>query len=253
MAVAITIGIQAYVFREYVIPSGSMERTLNGCSGCTNDRALVDKLSYDFSAPRPGDVVVFRGPPNWSDNEIHTVAPSGLVGRAARRAAAWVGLVPPEGHDFVKRVIATAGQTVWCCDARNRVVVNGRALDEPYIYWQPGLGTTQDPFGPVTVPPGRLWVMGDNRNNSDDSRTQGGGGVRGVVPVENVIGKVRAVIWPPARWRGVGDHNPQLVTVSAPSGQTGPPGSVAVIWPALCLARRVREPIERGLTRRGRR
>ncbi|MGH3450544.1 MAG: signal peptidase I, partial [Haloechinothrix sp.] len=83
-------------------------------------------------------------------------------------------------------------------------------LDEqPYIYWAPGTEPEQQAFEPVTVPEGMVWVMGDNRNNSSDSRVQGGGGVRGAVPVENIIGKARFIVLPPSRWGGISDDNPQ--------------------------------------------
>jgi signal peptidase I len=251
----ITFCVQTFVARVYVIPSGSMEQTLHGCTGCQNDRVLVDKLTYDFTSPSPGDVVVFKGPPNWTDNEYHPPPPTSLWGRLAQDGGSLIGLAPADERDFVKRVIATDGQTVSCCDAHNRVVVDGKSLDEPYVYWEPGRGTTQASFPPVTVPPGKLWVMGDNRNDSDDSRLQGGGGVHGLVPVDNVIGKVRSVIWPLSRWQGVGDHNPQAVALGAPAGQRELPSAigVAAVLPVSLAGRRLRKWTGPRLNRRGRR
>ena len=130
-----------------------------------------------------------------------------------------VGLVAPDENDLVKRVIAVGGQTVECCDAQGRVMVNGVAIDEPYIQFdfpfEPGvLDCTTVPssgrcFGPVTVPEGRLWMMGDNRSNSADSRVHVGDENQGTIPVDNVVGKARLIILPPSRWGVISD--PQIV------------------------------------------
>jgi signal peptidase I len=207
IALVLTILIQTLVARVYVIPSESMETTLHGCDGCENDRVLADKMTYRFSAPKPGDVVIFRGPGTWS-NDSDTPATDPIT-RFFQEATTLVGFQAPDEQDFVKRVIATGGQTVRCCDTGNRVLVDGKPLNEPYIYWEPGRGHRQRSFAPVRIPPGYLWVMGDNRNDSADSRIQGGGGLHGIVPVSNVIGKARFIVLPPARWGMVPDSNPQ--------------------------------------------
>ncbi|SDC65437.1 signal peptidase I [Actinokineospora iranica] len=238
LALLLTFLIQSFLARVFVIPSESMEQTLHGCAGCTGDRVLVDRVVYYFRDPAPGDVVVFERPGTWD----HT----GLDGRSGNPLVSWFqdlgaqfGLADPSEEDVVKRVIAVGGQTVECCDDQNRVLVDGEPLDEPYLYRMYS-DATQEDFGAVTVPPGKLFVMGDNRNNSLDSRKQGGGGENGLVPVDNVIGKARAIILPPSRWRGVGDHNPQAL--SAPAWQAGIPAGVGVAaaWPTLWLGRRVR-------------
>ena len=205
----ITFSVQTFLFRVYVIPSESMEQTLYGCTGCTDDRVLVDRLVYDFKTPQPGDVLVFKGPPGWTDNEVQSGPPTTFTGKVGDSLGQLIGLTPAAEVDFVKRVIAVGGQTIYCCDANNHVVVDGKPLTEPYVYWYPGRGTKQAAFGPVTVPPGELFMMGDNRNDSDDSRIQAGGGKKGAVPVSDVIGKVRSIIWPVSRMGGVGDQNPQ--------------------------------------------
>jgi signal peptidase I len=170
--------------------------------------------------------------------------------------ASLIGLAQPNEKDFVKRIIAVGGQTVSCCDAQNRVMVNGKPLDEPYVYWDPTRGGphTQEPFASVTVPAGYLWMMGDNRNDSFDSRKQGGGGVNGVVPVANVIGKVRFIVLPPSRWQGVGDHNPQAAALGAPGWQAGLPVGVgtAAAWPALWFGRTLRDEFTGRRRRRSR-
>jgi signal peptidase I len=209
----ITFSVQTFLFRVYVIPSESMEQTLYGCTGCTDDRVLVDRVVYDFTSPRPGDVVVFKGPPGWSDNEVQSGPPTTTLGKVGDWAGQLIGLTPASEVDFVKRVIAVGGQTIYCCDPNNHVVVDGKPITEPYLYWWPGRGTKQASFAQITVPPGELWVMGDNRNDSSDSRIQAGGGVAGAVPVSDVIGKVRTIIWPFSRIGGVGDQNPQAIAM----------------------------------------
>ena len=140
VALVLTFLIQTFLAKVYVIPSGSMETTLHGCTGCNNDRVLVDKITYRFADPRPGDVVVFRGPDSWS-SEVSVAAAEQLAGpRGLQQLGSLIGLAPPDEKDFVKRVIAVGGQTVQCCDSRNRVMVDGKPLDEPYIYYLPEAG-----------------------------------------------------------------------------------------------------------------
>ncbi|OXM65787.1 MULTISPECIES: signal peptidase I [Amycolatopsis] len=257
VALALAFVFQQFLARVYTIPSGSMETTLHGCPGCYGDKVLVDKITYDFTDPEPGDVVVFKGPEPWVENEAATERSSNAVVRFFQNIGSVFGLAPPDERDFVKRIIATGGQTVECCDAQNRVVVDGKALDEPYIHWKNPDDQRQEPFDPVTVPDGYVWVMGDNRNDSCDSRCQGGGGVRGAVPVDNIIGKARIIVLPPGRWGGVSDHDPQAAAqpaalgMSAPAWQEGVPlgfGVVAawpVVWGGRRLGSKVREAVER--------
>ncbi len=242
VAIVLTFVIQTFVARIYVIPSASMEQTLHGCDGCANDRVAVDKVSYRFGDPSPGDVVVFKGPPAWLDNdEVGDEQPSSnpLI-RGFQDALSLVGLAAPNEKDFVKRVIATGGQTVACCDGENHVLVNGKPINEPYLYYQPGLGDKQATFDPVRVPDGQLWVMGDNRNNSADAR------FHGPVPVSDVIGKVRVVVLPISRWRTVPQIDPQATTTALggpePIG-TGTAGAAAgalLAVPVVGVGRRLR-------------
>jgi signal peptidase I len=245
VALVLTFLIQHFLGRVYSIPSGSMEQTLHGCPGCTGDRVLVDKLVYDFSDPEPGDVIVFEGPAAWTENDIQVPKSGNVLVRGLQYVGSLIGLAPPDERDFVKRVIAVGGQTVQCCDEKWRVLVDGEPLDEPYVYWQNGGPEARQRFDPVTVPEGTVWVMGDNRGDSCDSRCQGGGGVRGAVPIDNVIGKARYIVLPPSRWRGIGDHDPQAgdaVALGAPAWQQGVPLGIGLLaaWPVLWLGRRVR-------------
>jgi signal peptidase I len=169
---------------------------------------LVDKLSFRFGQPSPGDVVVFHGPPSWLRAEGLNPQPQNTLVTGLQSLAAIFGLSSPDKDTFIKRVIAVGGQTVACCDAQNRVTVDGHALNEPYIYYAPEAGPpTQADFGPVTVPPGQLWVMGDNRNDSADSRALDH---FGPIPAAEVIGKARYVILPITRLKTINSHNPQL-------------------------------------------
>ena len=216
-----------FVARPYLIPSESMEPTLHGCTGCVGDRIMVDKLSYRFGSPHPGDVIVFKGPPSWNTG-YKSIRSNNTALRWIQNTLSFVGFVPPDENDLVKRVIAVGGQTVQC-RADTGLTVNGKPLKEPFLNpatmmadpsVYPCLGSE---FGPVTVPPERLWVMGDNRTHSADSRAHctsipadaikgilcTGDPMSGTVPVANVIGKARFIVWPPARWGGVASVNPQ--------------------------------------------
>ncbi len=225
VALLLTFLIQTFLARVYEIPSGSMETTLHGCTGCTDDRVLVDKLSYRFGDPSPGDVVVFAGPPSWQDSNYVDRRSSNPLIRGLQAAGSLVGLAPPDEKDLIKRVIAVGGQTVACCDSQNRVTVDGKALNEPYIYYLPEAGPKrQQDFGPIKVPVGDFWAMGDSRNNSADSRAPG----HGPVPIDNVIGKARFIVLPLNRIQGISDPNPQLAALPA-STPSGPPLALGVI------------------------
>ncbi|EOM75769.1 signal peptidase I [Rhodococcus rhodnii] len=203
VVVLLAFVLQTFVARPYVIPSESMEPTLHGCPGCTNDRIIAEKLTYYVREPRIGDVVVFRGPPSWNEG-YQSIRSDNAVRRALENAAATVGLAPPDENNLVKRVVATGGQTVACCDVQGRVTVDGLALDEPYVVhdfpWNPGGENASYPvgraFGPITVPDGHLWMMGDNRSNSKDSRFYVGDETNGTVSVDDVRGRAVAVFWP---------------------------------------------------------
>lgn len=213
--------LQALVGRMYVIPSASMEPTLHGCAGCENDRIVVQKVSYYFTDPQPGEVVVFEGPESWN-NEFQVKRSGNIIVRGAQNALAAVGLLPNGENILVKRVIATGGQTVSCEAGDPSVMVDGQpieqsfVLDPPEIPVDPGVGSQVcggEYFGPVTVPEGHLWVMGDNRTNSLDSRAHLGDNLQGTVPVDNIRGRVEAVILPLSRWGGV--EHPEISHAAA--------------------------------------
>ena len=211
VALVLSVLLQTFLARVYLIPSESMEPTLHGCPGCTGDRIVVDKATYRFGEPEPGDVVVFKGPPSWS-TEYQSTRSDNVVVRGVETVASLAGLVPPDENDLVKRVIAIEGQTVQCLPGDPTVLVDGEPLAEPYIdrTLRGNDSACQGMFfGPVTVPQGHVWVMGDNRANSKDSRFHLSDELQGTIPVSDIIGKVRFIILPPSRWGSVHAVNPQ--------------------------------------------
>jgi signal peptidase I len=183
-----------------------MERTLHGCPGCTGDRVLVNKVPYWFGAPEPGDIVVFEGPESWSP-EVDVQEPGNWLSSGLMWLGSAIGVAPPSEDDFVKRVIATGGQTVQCCDPEGRVTVDGEPLEEPYVFEDTPLESRA--FGPVTVPEGRLWVMGDHRSASADSKAHVHDEWSGTVAVDDVVGKAALIVWPLDRFGTLGSPDIQ--------------------------------------------
>lgn len=192
IALVLALLIKTFLVQAFSIPSNSMQNTLQ-----VGDRVLVDKLTPWFgSEPERGEIVVFHDPGGWL-NESPVPEPSG-VGGAVQEALSFIGLMPSAAEqDLIKRVIAVGGDTVEC-KRGGAVEVNGKALDEPYLF--PGnTACDEKPFGPVKVPEGRLWMMGDHRQDSLDSRFhQKLAG--GTVPVDQVVGRAVVVAWPLTRW-----------------------------------------------------
>ena len=190
VALVLALIIKTYAIQAFYIPSSSMENTLD-----IGDRVLINKLVYDFRPIHRGDIVVFNGDGSWDPTPAQTAPPltrlwdsiSGLFGTA------------PGVHDFIKRVIGVPGDHVACCNARGQVTVNGVPLKEkPYLY--PGNAPSATRFS-ITVPPGRLWVMGDHRAVSWDSRGHMSYPGDGTIPENHVVGRAFVIVAPISRWR----------------------------------------------------
>lgn len=207
IALAVSALVQNVIARVYVIPSESMLPTLQ-----VGDRILVEKISYRFNDPKPGDVVVFKGTDSWNQWYESTRSDKPFI-KGLQEFGSFVGVIPPDENNLVKRVIAVGGQTVRCQPGDKGVTVDDRVIDSSYTLSPPvvdwggrenGSNACGGPyFGPITVPEGFLWVMGDNRTDSGDSRYHMDGQYKGMIPLKNVRGKVVAIIWPIGRWQTV--------------------------------------------------
>jgi signal peptidase I len=191
ISLVLAVVIKTYFVQVFWIPSGSMENTLQ-----INDRVLVNKLVYHFRGIQRGDIVVFNGDGSWDPGPVP--ASGNIFDQFGDGFASMFGFGHP-GDILIKRVIGVPGDRVACCDAQGRVTVNGVPLNESsYLY--PGADPSQIRFN-IVVPPGRLWVMGDNRLDSEDSRLHQDDPGGGTVPESAVIGRAFVIIWPPSHWR----------------------------------------------------
>ena len=207
IAFVLALLIKHFLVQAFYIPSGSMEQTL-----MVSDRVLVNKVPYHWRGPHRGEIVVFNGLDNF-DEGVTFAKPSNPVAKVMRKISSTIGLGTPDEKDYIKRVIGVAGDRVMCCDTEGRVVVTpagGKptSLDEAYIYQNDesdnryfcdaGVGKHLCPPGAlgVLVPKGRLWVMGDHRSNSSDSRYHLNDAHHGTVPEDKVVGRAFAVVYP---------------------------------------------------------
>lgn len=190
-ALVLSMLIKTFLVQSFYIPSGSMEDTL-----VKDDRVLVTKLAPGPLDVHRGDIVVFKDPGGWLEPSGED-EPVGLS-KVVTDALTYVGLLPQDsGEHLIKRIIGLPGDTVECCEEQGRVTVNGVPLDEPYL--AEGALPSEMEFS-VVVPEGYLWVMGDNRQNSQDSRYKQGNPGGGAIPIENVVGVAFVTLWPVDRW-----------------------------------------------------
>ena len=222
VAVAIIALIRTFIIQSFTIPSGSMENTLN-----EGDRVTV--TMYDSDKVHRGDVVVFTDPDHW----LTTQEPTGLQG-AAQDFLVAIRIFPQNaGHHLIKRVIGMPGDHV-VADGKGSLTVNGVELHEGYL--KPGRSASEVAFD-VTVPEGYIWVMGDNRSNSSDSRYHQNDVHRGFVPLSNVVGVAKNVVWPYSHWSSLNSGHKVFSQVPQPtSTPTAIPAEPAEPAPTRTLA-----------------
>jgi signal peptidase I len=198
IAVVLAFVIRTWVMQAFYIPSTSMENTL-----LVGDRVLVNKVVYQIRDIERGEVVVFNGNGSWDDpNTVTVPEPTNPVAGAFSWVQQQLGAAPT-GKESIKRVIGLPGDTVECCDEQNRILVNGVPLEEDaYLY--PGSVASHTEFGPVEVPEGHLWLMGDHRAISYDSRLNQNNPGGGAVPIDHVVGRAFVIIWPFNQVGGLG-------------------------------------------------
>ncbi|MFZ4842055.1 MULTISPECIES: signal peptidase I [Mycetocola] len=200
IAILASFLVKTFLVRSFYIPSGSMENTLQ-----VNDRILVNELVPNVVPLQHGDVVVFRDPGGWLPVTPKQQPANALVG-AGEWFLSLVGLASPDNNDhLIKRVIGLPGDVIECCNALGQMTVNGVPLDEPYVKLNGNQSVSGVNFK-VTVPPDSLWVMGDNRYDSLDSRFNQDGPTKGFVPIKNVVGRAFVITWPFDRWSGLGNY-----------------------------------------------
>jgi signal peptidase I len=236
VALTIALLIKTFVVQAFWIPTGSMENTLE-----IGDKILVNKLVYHFRSIQPGDIIVFDGAGSWdpvarahpNSNPLVRAYDATIVS-LAHSIGGLFGTAPGQ-TDYIKRVIGVPGDKVVCCNAQGLITVNGVPLHEQ-SYLFPGNTPGEAPAGysghfSITVPPGRLWVLGDNRAISADSRLHQDDPGHGTIPESAVIGRAFMIVWPRSRWRVL----PIPSTFSQP-GVTSPARAAAGSWPGAVQA-----------------
>lgn len=200
-ALLISFVIKTFLFRSFYIPSASMEDTL-----LINDRIIVNELVPDLFPLEHGDVVVFSDPGGWL-----SMAPKSkpdLITGAIDTVFTVVGLGGSDSEDhLVKRLIGLPGDHVKCCSPQGLIEVNGEPVDEPYLKLPASDSASSGMEFDVTVPAGKIWVMGDNRYNSADSRYNQDQPGKGFVPIDKVVGRAFVISWPFARWTWLDNYS----------------------------------------------
>ncbi|MBU4464662.1 MAG: signal peptidase I [Actinobacteria bacterium] len=210
IAILVSFLVKTFVVRSFYIPSGSMENTL-----LIKDRILVDEITPRFTGYERGDVVVFRDPGGWLPATTTPARP--FVIEAVDWALSLVGLSAPDSDDhLIKRIIGLPGDHVVCCNAIGQLTVNGVPIDETgYLKLSPGASAPAVVPFDVTVPADSLWVLGDNRDSSRDSRYNQDQPNKGFVPISNVVGRAFLITWPLSRFGAIDFQHPVFAGVPA--------------------------------------
>jgi signal peptidase I len=215
MALVLSFIVKTWLLQAFYIPSGSMEDTL-----VLNDRVIVSKLTPGPVDLKRGDIIVFADPGQWLDETPK--AEQGPVATVVTETLTFVGLLPDNAENhLIKRVIGLPGDHVVCCDEGGRITINGTAIKEPYL--KPGDAASEQDFD-ITVPKGRVWVMGDHRSNSADSRVHDGpenDGSQGSVDERLIVGRAVALVWPLDHLTWLSNPTATFAHVPAPSAATG--------------------------------
>jgi signal peptidase I len=203
IAALVSFLVKTFVVRSFYIPSGSMERTL-----LVNDRILVDELSPRWTGYERGDVVVFKDPGGWLPPQPQQPPRPALV-EAVDWVLTFVGISTSDSQDhLVKRIIGTSGDHVVCCNSLGQITVNDAPIDEHvYLNLPDGDTAASNEAFDVTVPDGSLWLLGDNRDRSQDARAHQDLPGGGFVPLENVVGRAFLTTWPLARIGSIDAHH----------------------------------------------
>lgn len=209
-ALVLSLIVKTFLFQAFWIPSGSMENTL-----AVGDRVVVTKFVPGPIDLKRGDIVVFTDPDHWLGTP--PVLDRGPVGNVAHDVLEFVGMVPTgEGDHLIKRVIGLPGDHVTDAGSDGKITVNGTPITEPYVH--PGDPPSMEKFD-ITVPPGKVWVMGDHRSDSGDSRfhDNGSGGKDGSVPISDIVGRAVVLVWPVDRISWLGNFSQTFAHVPAPT------------------------------------
>ncbi len=218
IAIVVSFLVKTFLIRSFFIPSASMQTTLmapDSSVGREADRVIVNELVPDIMPISRGDIIVFRDPGGWLPAKSSTTSANPL-----EAGVEWLmslfGLASPDSNEhLIKRVIGLPGDTIVCCEPTGELTINGTPVVEPYINANSeGLSSAVD--FTVTVPEGALWVMGDNRNNSADSRFHPNEPGRGFVGIDDVVGRAFVISWPIDRWSWLSNHSEAFLNVPLP-------------------------------------
>lgn len=216
IAVLVSFLVKTFLVRSFYIPSGSMENTLQ-----IDDRILVDEITPRFGGYDRGDVVVFRDPGGWLDPAVQVERPPFV--EAWEWVLSLVGLAAPDSDDhLIKRIIGLPGDHVVCCNAIGQITVNGVPIDETsYLLLPAGQTAASADAFDVIVPENSLWVLGDNRYRSRDSRYNQDQPGKGFVPIDNLVGRAFLITWPFDRFGTIDFHHDVFAGIPDP-GSEGP-------------------------------